>query len=99
MKRSVLSLTLITAVASVTQTTLADVQGDTIAYTCNGCHGTDGVSKGAVPSLKGRPADDQAKMLRYFKADIRPSTIMGRIAKGYSAEELKAVAEYFESLK
>lgn len=99
MKQNLFTLALMITVASVTQTALADVQGDTIAYTCNGCHGTDGVSKGAVPSLKGRPADDQAKMLTYFKSDIRSSTIMGRIAKAYSSEEIKAVAEYFESLK
>ena len=99
MIRNLFNLTLITTVLLASSAAIAGAQGDTIAYTCNGCHGTDGVSKGAVPTLKGMPADYHAKTLKDFKANKRPSTIMGRIAKGYSDEELNAVAEYYESLK
>jgi sulfide dehydrogenase cytochrome subunit len=99
MKRNLFTLTMITAAMLVSQPALAGAKGDTIAYTCNGCHGTDGVSKGAAPSLKGLPADYHAKTLKEFKSGKRPSTIMGRIAKGYSDEEIEAVAKYYESLK
>lgn len=99
MTRNFFTLTLIATVLLASQAAVAGAQGDTIAYTCNGCHGTDGVSKGAVPTLKGMPADYHAKTLMDFKADKRPSTIMGRIAKGYSDEEINAVAKYYESLK
>lgn len=99
MKRNLLALTVIATTMLASQAALAGADGDTIAYTCNGCHGTDGVSKGAAPSLKGMPADYHAKALKAFKTGGRPSTIMGRIAKGYDDEELEAVAKYYESLK
>jgi sulfide dehydrogenase cytochrome subunit len=99
MKRNLFTLTVITAAMLVSQPALAGASGETIAYTCNGCHGTDGVSKGAAPSLKGLPADYHAKTLKEFKSGKRPSTIMGRIAKGYSDEEIEAVSVYYESLK
>ena len=99
MLRNLFNMILSATVLLASQTAIAGAQGDTIAYTCNGCHGTDGVSKGAVPTLKGMPADYHAKTLNDFKTDKRPSTIMGRIAKGYSDEEINAVAEYYESLK
>ena len=81
------------------QAAVAGASGETIAYTCNGCHGTDGVSKGAAPKLKGMPADYHAKALKEFKSGKKWSTIMQRIAKGYSDEEIEAVAQYYESLK
>ncbi len=99
MKRKLLALTVIATTMVASQAALAGADGDTIAYTCNGCHGTDGVSKGAAPSLKGIPADYHAKALKAFKAGSRPSTIMGRIAKGYDDKELEAVAKYYEALK
>ncbi|MCP4408341.1 MAG: c-type cytochrome [Gammaproteobacteria bacterium] len=99
MKRKLLALTVIATTMVASQAALAGADGDTIAYTCNGCHGTDGVSKGAAPSLKGMPADYHTKALKAFKAGSRPSTIMGRIAKGYDDKELEAVAKYYEALK
>ncbi len=99
MIRNLFNFTLIATALVASPAAIAGAQGDTIAFTCNGCHGTDGVSKGAVPTLKGMPADYHAKALKDFKADKRPATIMGRIAKGYSDEEINAVAEYYESLK
>jgi len=73
--------------------------GRTIGVTCAGCHGTDGVSVGAAPSLKGKPAAATSSMLKLFKEGTLPSSIMGRIAKGYTDADIDAVANYFESLK
>jgi sulfide dehydrogenase cytochrome subunit len=99
MKLKFFNLILIAAAILASQAAIAGASGETIAYTCNGCHGTDGVSKGAAPKLKGMPADYQAKTLKEFKSGKRMSTIMDRIAKGYSDEEIEAVSEYYESLK
>ncbi len=73
--------------------------GEAIGFTCNGCHGYDGMSKGAAPSIKGLPATYLENAMRDFKSDKRPATIMNRIAKGYTDEEIKAMSEYFASLK
>lgn len=72
----------------------ADAGGAMIGRTCNGCHGTDGLSKAAVPSLR-LPAEYLEKSLQDFKSGARPATIMDRIARGYSDSELAAVAQYF----
>jgi sulfide dehydrogenase cytochrome subunit len=76
-----------------------DASSELIALVCNGCHGYDGVSQGAVPSLKGLPADYMVEAMREFRAERRPATIMGRIARGYSEAEIAGVARYFSSLR
>ena len=73
--------------------------GRTVGVTCAGCHGTDGVSQGAAPSLKGKPAAATSSMLKLFKAGTLPASIMNRIAKGYTDEQIDAVAKYYETLK
>ncbi|MCB1865855.1 MAG: c-type cytochrome [Chromatiales bacterium] len=67
-----------------------------LARTCAGCHGTDGVSSGiANPSIAGLNGEYLNKAMDEFAKDTRPSTIMGRIARGYSELEIKAIADYF----
>jgi sulfide dehydrogenase cytochrome subunit len=77
----------------------ADASGQAIGFTCAGCHGTDGESQGIVPSLKGEDEKNLRLKLMDYKADARKGTIMNRIAKGYSDEEIAAVAKYFANLK
>ncbi len=73
--------------------------GQAIGFTCNGCHGFDGMSKGAAPSIKGLPASYLDSAMKDFKADKRPATIMNRIAKGYTDDEIAAMAQYYASMK
>jgi sulfide dehydrogenase cytochrome subunit len=77
----------------------ADASGQAIAYTCAGCHGTNGVSQGTAPSLAGEKAETLKQVLLDFKSGKEQGTIMNRIAKGYSDEELAAVAEFFAKQK
>lgn len=64
----------------------------TLSITCTGCHGPEGHSPGPMPSLYGRPAEAIAEILLEFKLDRRPATVMNRIAKGFSDEEIKRLA-------
>jgi len=67
-----------------------------LADTCAGCHGTDGVSTGpATPSLAGMSEVYMVDSMNAFKSGERSSTVMGRIAKGYSEEEFKLMASVF----
>jgi sulfide dehydrogenase cytochrome subunit len=67
-----------------------------LANTCAGCHGTNGQSAGdSMPSLAGLDKRYFYKTMKDFKGDARPSTIMGRLARGYSDNELKALADFF----
>lgn len=70
-----------------------------MADACAGCHGTDGHSIGGMPAFSGKKADELKKLLRDFKSGAREATVMDRIAKGYSVEQLDAIADYFASRK
>ena len=79
---------------------LAEVtQGAMLSNSCSACHGTDGKSPGTIPSLYGKSVKFITESLEEFRAGSRPSTVMGRHAKGYSDEEIKLIAEYFAGLK
>lgn len=67
-----------------------------LADTCFGCHGTEGASNGpAIPIIAGLSEEYLTEAMQgYASGDIK-STIMGRIAKGYSEEEIAAVSKYF----
>ena len=69
------------------------------ASACANCHGTEGVAQPGMPSLAGRPKDDLLQRLLEFKGGTRPATIMHQLAKGYSDEQLAALAGYFASRK
>ncbi|ALG69293.2 c-type cytochrome [Beggiatoa leptomitoformis] len=69
------------------------------ANTCNVCHGEEGLSQGSVPSLKAKPIAYLEQVLLAFKADKQVGTIMNRVAKGFTDEELTAIAHYYAELK
>lgn len=70
-------------------------KGSTIGYTCMGCHGDGGMGSGEIPRLAGLPAAVTAGKMLAYKSDAQVGTVMNRIAKGYSDEEIQAVAEFF----
>ncbi len=62
---------------------------------CFACHGANGTSTGLpIPSLMGLSAESLSASLLAFKKGERPATLMTRIAKGYSDEDLKLIANY-----
>jgi cytochrome c553 len=68
----------------------------TMAATCDTCHGPNGVSSGpAVPTIAGFSPQYFVKSMDEFRDDTRPSTVMGPIAKGYSDDEIAAMAAWF----
>ena len=71
-----------------------------LSNTCNGCHGTDGSSAGlSNPSIAGLGADYFVTTMKQFQSGERPSSIMGRLAKGYSDEQLKTMGAFFAAKK
>lgn len=61
------------------------------AVSCSGCHAPAGVG-GAVPAIVGRPAEEIVAIMAAFRDGTRPATVMDRIAKGFSDEEIRAIA-------
>jgi sulfide dehydrogenase cytochrome subunit len=67
-----------------------------LANTCAGCHGTNGSSVGpASPTIAGISKTYFIDTMLAYKKGERPATIMTRIAKGYSDEEIKLMADFF----
>ena len=68
-----------------------------MAANCAMCHGTNGRSAGGSPvaSLAGKPKDEIVQSMAQFKSGQKPATIMHQIAKGYTDEEIAALAAYF----
>lgn len=67
-----------------------------LSNTCAGCHGPEGVSGGpAIPTIAGISEEYFNETMQEYRDDVRPSTVMGRIAKGYSDEEIALMAGYF----
>jgi cytochrome subunit of sulfide dehydrogenase len=65
------------------------------ASSCSGCHAARKSVDAPVPRLVGRrPADIEAAMTA-FRAGQRPSSVMERIAKGFSDDEVKAIAAWY----
>ena len=75
----------------------ADLAADAPAgmASCSGCHAISKSVDTPVPRLFGRKADELALAMREFKAGTKPSTVMGRLAKGFSDDEIAALAAWF----
>jgi cytochrome c553 len=71
-----------------------------MAANCAMCHGTQGraAPNSPVASLAGKPRDEIVQAMAQFKSGQKPATIMHQIAKGYSDEEIAAMAAYFAAL-
>ncbi|MCS7100290.1 MAG: cytochrome C [Burkholderiaceae bacterium] len=77
----------------------ASLRSAMMAASCNACHGPDGASIAGIPPLNGRPAEELAKIMLDFKYDRRSGTVMNRHMRGYSDEELRAIAAEFARAK
>jgi sulfide dehydrogenase cytochrome subunit len=67
-----------------------------LANTCAGCHGTNGASAGEyMPTIGGLNKGYLIDVLDDYKTGLRASTIMGRIMRGYSDQEIRAIADFY----
>ena len=66
-----------------------------LSASCAACHGTDGESPDSIPTIRGKSAEYIADKLRAYKAGKDNPTVMNRLAKGYSEEEIDAIAAWF----
>lgn len=71
------------------------IRGDpplVLAASCSGCHSRQ--TSEAIPSLAGRTADDLKSSFEFYKSDTEGTTVMHRIARGYSDEDIQKIANY-----
>ncbi len=69
------------------------------AAACANCHGTNGRAQPGNESLAGANKDEMLKKLKDFKSGAKPATIMHQLSKGYTDEQLDAIATWFAAQK
>lgn len=62
-----------------------------LALACTGCHAEAG---GSIASLDGYTAEAILTPLKNYKLETAGTTVMHRLVRGYSEEELEAVSAY-----
>jgi cytochrome subunit of sulfide dehydrogenase len=68
------------------------------AASCSGCH-TSGAAASPVSRLYGRDAGEIMTAMTRFRDGSLPTTVMNRIAKGFSDDELRAIAAWLAAQK
>jgi len=53
----------------------------------------------AIPPLYGRDAAELAQTMERFRSGERPATVMTRIAKGFTPDEVRAIATWLAAQK
>lgn len=65
------------------------------ALSCSGCHASAASVQTPVPRLAGQNAETIVAALQAFRAGQKPATVMDRIAKGLTDDEIKAIAAWY----
>ena len=70
------------------------------AASCANCHGTQGQALSPMQTLAGTPQEVIVQRMQDYKTGKVPSaTVMHQLAKGYSDEQITAIAAYFAAQK
>jgi cytochrome c553 len=58
-----------------------------------------GQAQPGMPSLAGQSKDELVRKMQDYKAGRLPATLMHQLAKGYTDEQIEAIAAYFAAQK
>lgn len=101
MRKPILSIALLAAAslpfAGAQANKLAKAQY--LAATCASCHGTNGQSAGGSVSLAGYDKAKFIQTMKEFREGKREATLMHQLSKGYTDEQIAAMADFFASQK
>ena len=65
------------------------------AMSCSGCHPAQAGIDTPVPRLSGKDPAAIVAAMQAFRSGARPATVMDRIAKGFSDDEVRAIADWY----
>src|ERR1700694_1391190 len=65
------------------------------AMSCSGCHPAHANVDTPVPRLAGQDPAAIVAAMQAFRSRGRPATVMDRIAKGFSDDEIKSIAAWY----
>jgi sulfide dehydrogenase cytochrome subunit len=69
------------------------------ATSCSGCHSPTATDTSTPPRLVGRDPAKMVAALQEFRSGQRKGTIMDRIVKGFTPEEIQAIAAWYGAQK
>lgn len=81
--------------ASTETKTIVSPDAYALTMSCSGCHGSE---SRAIVSLDTLDAAEIASALKTYKAETEGGTVMHRIARGYSDDEIDLVAETLDAM-
>jgi sulfide dehydrogenase cytochrome subunit len=95
-KRIVLSRTAFAAAAlGLAAPAAAAPTAEAIARNCVVCHGPKEAGQLEIPKLANYPARKMVEMLTGFRDGQKEATIMNRMAKAFTDEQIQALAAHF----
>ena len=62
---------------------------------CTGCHATKKIPDSVIPRIAGRKSADIVTAMREYRSGAWPSSVMGRIGKGFDDSQIDAIAAWF----
>ncbi len=89
---------MLVAITSVIAPALAMAASPPGAASCLGCH-TVNAGDSPVPPIGALTTEQIVAAMQAFRSGARPATVMDRVAKGFSDEEVKAIAQWYASAK
>ena len=98
MKTFCVAIAIATAMAS-SSPLLAASEPPPGAASCSGCHAAGTLPASPVSRLYGRNAGEIMTAMAGFRDGSVPATVMNRIAKGFSDDELRAIAAWLAAQK
>lgn len=66
---------------------------------CSNCHGTNGNAQAGSAVLAGMDRDAIVRKMMDFKSGRQGATVMHQLSKGYTDEQIAAIAAYFAAQK
>lgn len=76
------------------------LSGQRLAASCANCHGTLGnPADASFAPLAGMPAATLIGSMRAFRDGSRPATVMHQLAKGFTDDQVKLIADFYAGQK
>ena len=95
MSLSLCLFTVVTVTVTATATAADTARGEALADGCTSCHGVLVASQGHIPSINQMSRVQFITALNEYREQKRTATIMNRIARTYTPEEIEQLADYF----
>jgi cytochrome subunit of sulfide dehydrogenase len=99
MKKSLAIGLLLAGALGAASAQAVDTKARFMAANCAYCHGPEGKSRGAIPSLAGLEKGYFVDQMKAFRDGTRPGTVMQKHAMGYTDAEFEQLGVWFAAIK